>query len=279
MRSLTLRGIVVQQVGGDDLEVVIGGVGEGALAVAVAHRPDAGIAAQLVVDDHVAALVEVDPGLVQAQVVGVGLAAHGQQHVRAGDLRRAGLAGDVDADAPNCPSLAQLGAKLMHSEFRRTFTPSPRGSRGRRRRSPDPRGRSGAGPSRPRSPGAEAAEHLGELQPDIAAADDHQVLGQRRRAASCRHWSGTRCRPIPGMSGRVGAAADIEEDLRGGQQVVADPHGVGALEAGVTLRKTVQPGMPRSHASTLPRALRTTVLAFLDPLHVDPTGPLDVTTP
>ena len=34
---------------------------------------------------------------------------------------------------------------------------------------------------------AEAAEHLGEFQPDIAAADDHQVVGHRveNRAGSC----------------------------------------------------------------------------------------------
>ena len=41
----------VEQIGGDDLEIVVGGVGESALAVAVAERPDAGdVGAQLVVD-------------------------------------------------------------------------------------------------------------------------------------------------------------------------------------------------------------------------------------
>ena len=46
----------VEQVRGDDLEIVVGGVGEGAAAVAVAERPDARDAGpQLVVDDDVAA--------------------------------------------------------------------------------------------------------------------------------------------------------------------------------------------------------------------------------
>ena len=64
--------IVVEQVGGDDLEVVVGGVREGAPAVAVAQRPDAGDAgAQLIVDLDEAALVDGDAGLVEAEVVGV----------------------------------------------------------------------------------------------------------------------------------------------------------------------------------------------------------------
>ena len=42
MRSLTRRGSSLEQIGGDDLEVVVGGVREGAAAVAVAERPDAG---------------------------------------------------------------------------------------------------------------------------------------------------------------------------------------------------------------------------------------------
>ena len=35
-------GIAVEHIGGDDLEVVVGGVGEGPLPVAVPHRPDTG---------------------------------------------------------------------------------------------------------------------------------------------------------------------------------------------------------------------------------------------
>ena len=50
MRSLTPPGVVVEQIRGDDLGVVVGRVGERALAVAVAERPDAlDVRAQLVV--------------------------------------------------------------------------------------------------------------------------------------------------------------------------------------------------------------------------------------
>ena len=89
MRSLTRRGVVVEEVGGDDLEVVVGGVGEGAVAVAVAEGPDAGdVGAELVVDGDVAALVDGDAGFVEAEIVGVGAAAHGEQDVGAGELGR-----------------------------------------------------------------------------------------------------------------------------------------------------------------------------------------------
>ena len=77
-------GIVVEQVGGDDLEVVVGGVGEGAASVAVAEGPDAGdVGAELVVDGDVAALVVGDAGFFEAEVVGVGAAADGEEDVGA----------------------------------------------------------------------------------------------------------------------------------------------------------------------------------------------------
>ena len=73
MRSVTRARIVVEEVGGDDLEVVVGGVGEGAVAVAVADGPDAGdVGAELVVDGDVAVVVGDDAGFVEAEVVGVG---------------------------------------------------------------------------------------------------------------------------------------------------------------------------------------------------------------
>ena len=86
MRSVTLRGFVVEQVGGYDFEIVVGGVSEGSAAVAVAHRVDAGdVGAELVVYGDVAALVCGDAGFIEAEVVGVGGAAHGEQDVGAMD--------------------------------------------------------------------------------------------------------------------------------------------------------------------------------------------------
>ena len=87
MRSLTCRCCAVEQVGGDDLEVVVGGVGEGAAAVAVAERPDAGdVGGQALVDRDVAARVGRDAGASSAEVVGVRPPADGQQHVRSDGL-------------------------------------------------------------------------------------------------------------------------------------------------------------------------------------------------
>ena len=90
---MTLRSRAVEQVVRDDLVVVVGGVGEGAAAVALAERPDAGHAGrQPVIDADDAALVGGDARCLEPEIVGVGLAAHGQQHVGAGLLRRAILA-------------------------------------------------------------------------------------------------------------------------------------------------------------------------------------------
>ena len=79
--------IAIEKVGRDDLEVVVGGMGESALAVAVAERPDAGHArAQLVVDRDIAARVGFDAGSVEAEIVRIGAPTDGQQNMRADDL-------------------------------------------------------------------------------------------------------------------------------------------------------------------------------------------------
>src|SRR5262249_47747757 len=116
----------VEQVGGDDLVVVVGGMGEGAAAGAVAHRPDPRyVGLQLVVDRDVAARVGRDAGLVEPEVVGVGGAADRHQEVRGVDLRRpfAAFGGDGDAVAVPLhrdalgvqPNLDALGGQdLLH---------------------------------------------------------------------------------------------------------------------------------------------------------------------
>ena len=79
----------LEQVRRDDLEVVVGGVGEGAPAVAVAQREDArDVGAQLAVDLDVAALVGLDPGRIEAEVVGVGAPPGRDQKMRAGHFGR-----------------------------------------------------------------------------------------------------------------------------------------------------------------------------------------------
>ena len=92
-------GIVVEEVGGDDFVVVVRGVGEGSAAVAVADGPDAGdVGAELVVDGDVAAVVVSDAGFFEAEVVGVGTAAYGEEDVRADALGGIVLAADSGGD-------------------------------------------------------------------------------------------------------------------------------------------------------------------------------------
>ena len=71
-------------------------MGEGAAAVAVAERPDAGDAgAELVVYCDESACVEGHAGLFKAEVVGVGSAADGEEDVGADALRW--VVGAIDA--------------------------------------------------------------------------------------------------------------------------------------------------------------------------------------
>src|ERR1700730_6448100 len=79
--------IAVEKVGRDDLEVIVGCMGESALAVAIAERPDAGhVRTQLVVDHDVAEFVGFDSGSVEAEIVRIGAPTDRQQHMRADDL-------------------------------------------------------------------------------------------------------------------------------------------------------------------------------------------------
>src|SRR5690606_4363788 len=75
---------VAEQLVGGDLVVVVGRVGEGAAAIAIAERPDAfDLGAQGVVDCYEATLVEPQVGVLDAEVVGVRAAADGEQQVAA----------------------------------------------------------------------------------------------------------------------------------------------------------------------------------------------------
>src|ERR1700733_11344852 len=69
---------------------------EATAPVAVAKRPDAWhVGAQFVVDNNVASLILLDSGFVEAEVVGVGFPADGQQNVST--LRRLRIIDAVDA--------------------------------------------------------------------------------------------------------------------------------------------------------------------------------------
>src|SRR5205814_8995291 len=86
----------------------------------------------------------------------------------------------------------------------------------------------------------EAGVHLCELEPDVAAADDDEVLGQKvdvhdRRIVQIRDLGD------PGHIRHQRAAADVDEDLLRLEQPVPDADRLRALETGVSLEHR-QPG-------------------------------------
>ena len=134
--------VVIEQVGGDDLGVVVRRVREGALAVAIAQRPDARDAgAQLIVDHDVAALVDCDAGLVEAEIVGIRAAADGEQQVRAADSRRS--LGAVELGDDLVAALGEADAFGVQADVDAFAPPGSPGSPRRRLR---PRAGSGAAP-------------------------------------------------------------------------------------------------------------------------------------
>src|SRR5262249_15720604 len=160
--------IVLEQIGDDDLAVIVRSVRERALAVAVAERPDSRDArAQLVVDHDVAPLVDGYARLVEAQVVGVGTAADAHQQVRAVPPRRTVAAIDVGDDL--FAAFGEADALRVHAHLDTLLIDDL----------PD-RGRHvfvlAADEPRPhlddRDLGAEAPKHLTEFETDVTAADD-----------------------------------------------------------------------------------------------------------
>ena len=117
--------------------------------------------------------------------------------------------------------------------------------------------------------GAEAPVHLGELQADVAAADDDEVPRQRverqdRGVGEERHVVDA------GQIGHVRAAADVDEDARRRQPLVADADACPADSNRAWPWKTVQPvhaAQPALDAGA--RVRRHRVGARLDPGHVD----------
>ena len=140
------------------------------------------------------------PALIEAEVIGVGAAADGEQDVRADDRR----VRPSSQSTPTAMHLLRAGSKWMHSAFRRTvdafrFQNLLDGCgdvfvlvRDQARAFLDDGDFA-----------AEAAEHLPELQADVAAADDHQVA---RQDVELDHGAVGEIgdgRATPGMSGTM----------------------------------------------------------------------------
>src|SRR5882672_7364930 len=255
--------IAVEEVGGDDLVVVPGGVGERALAVRVAHAPHAaGAGAALVVDGDVAARIGGDAGSLEAEVVGVRRAADGEQHVAALGDRLAVLAFEADDHAAAFPRERHaLGAGADHDAFALENGADLGGdvvvfARQELAELLDHG-----------DPGAEAAVGLRELEADVAAAHDDEVLGRlvqlhHRAVGQVRHLADA------GEIGHERAAADIEKDPVRLQRPALDIEGARTGEARMAAdqRDVLHPLDPIGHG--VRRFLDDAVLARLDRLHV-----------
>src|SRR5687767_5970930 len=259
--------IVLQQVRDDDLAVVVRGVGERALAVAVAERPDPRNArAELVVDDDVASLVDGDACLVEAEIIGVRTAADGEQHVRTLHVRRA--IGAVDAGGDLAAALGEADALRVQADLD-ALVLDDLADRGRNvfvLAADEPRPHFDN-----RHLGAETAKHLAEFEADVASADDDQVLRQEVD----RHHRAVReeiDRADPGHVGNERAAADIDEDLLGAEALSTDAHLVRGFEAGVAPIDGAVLHVLEPVFQTDPRLLGDLILACLHALHVDTHG-------
>ncbi len=196
--------VVVEEVGSDDLMVVVRRMREGAAAVAIAKRPDArDTGAQLFVDLDIAASVGLDACLVEPKIVGVGHAPDRQQQVRAVDFGRTGRAIQADSNMVAIPSGAKavgiepdfdaLGFQYLPHCLRhilifaldqaRTFFDDGH-------------------------PGPKAPVHLAKLEADVAAANDDQVLRQEIHVHHARVGE-VRYLIQPGHGRDQGAAADV----------------------------------------------------------------------
>ncbi len=118
-----------------------------------------------------------------------------------------------------------------------------------------------------RDPAAETAVHLRELETDVAAADDDQVLGKKvelHHARACQIIDTVNARKV----GHVGAGARVDKDPVGLEQHVVHPHGVGGFESSVAAidRAVLHVLEPVRHAFI--GLANDGVLARLDALHV-----------
>ncbi len=117
--------------------------------------------------------------------------------------------------------------------------------------------------------GAEAAVDLREFEPDIGAADDEQMIGQpvereHRRIVERRHVADS------GQVGQGCAPADVEEDARRAEQLVADPDPVRPFETGVAAQQGQAGHAAEPVLDAGPGVARHGIGARLDPGEIDP---------
>ena len=166
--------VSVEEIVRNDLVVVIGSMRKGAAAVAVSQCPDAGhVRLQLIVNRYVAALVGGNASPVQSQVACVGSTSHGQKNVSAHYFWRTFFAREADGDTAIAfrqrdtfriqPDVYAFSLQDFAHSLGNVFVLPPNQARSHFHN---------------RDFAPEAAIDLSELQPDIASADDDEMLGQ-----------------------------------------------------------------------------------------------------
>ena len=115
---------------------------------------------------------------------------------------------------------------------------------------------------------AEPPVHLGEFQPDIAAADDHQVArhevdGHHRAVRQIGHLI------EPGQVWHQSPAADIDEDAFGGEERITDLNLVRRDEAAMAVIDRAIGQAPQALLYTHARLPGNPILSGFYPRHVD----------
>src|SRR5262245_30020741 len=258
-----LAAAAVEEVGLDDLVVVVRGVREAAVAVAVAERPDARDAgAQLLVDADHPLRVGLDAGPLEREIVRVGHAADGEEQVRADHLGSAfraahprhdvapprlegrALGPDAYGDALLLQDAAQGGGDVLV-----LARDEPRAA------------------LQDRDLAAEAPVDLPELEADVAAADDDQVRRQLVERQEARVVE-VRDALHPGHLGPGRARPDVDEDPLRAQHLAVDCDRVGPDEAAVPAQEADVLVLLEALRHRLARPARDRAHALLDAPHV-----------
>jgi hypothetical protein len=245
-------------------------VRERAAAIDVAQRKDAGdVGGKLIVDRDEAARVGRYAGAIEPKVVGVRDASDGEQQMRTGDVARIFVAAHRDGDAFR----TSFGAQAFCVEPDGDALAFENGSHGLRHRFVFARDQSRRHLDHGHAT-AEAAIHLGEFEPDIAAADHDQVLGQE---IDLHHAGAGQVIGVgQATEGRHRRpAAGVDEYLGCQEKSVANAHGVRAFETPVALndRDIRRATEPLLHIAG--RLTDDVVLARLHARHIDANATVD----
>ena len=198
-------------------------MGERTPAVGVADRPDAGnVGGELVVDSDEIPRVSLDARRNESKIVRVGAAADGEQHMGANDILRPGptACGHRHAAVPFLQGnafrvqaeLDTFALQYLLDRLGDVLVVAPDQS---------------AAHLHDGDPATEAAVNLGEFQPDVAAPDDHQVLGQEIHV----HHAGVGEVVYVADPGHVGdecTPADVDDDPVRLQRLAVDADRIGA---------------------------------------------------